>query len=58
MQITLSNEAKTILSMSPQDRTEEQVHVALLSLQNALDAFCEFPIKMQTSLVQRGWYEQ
>ncbi|XP_067661280.1 cyclic nucleotide-binding domain-containing protein 2-like [Haliotis asinina] len=53
----LSTEAKAILSMDPGDRSEEQLHLALASLKQAVDAFGEFPIKMQRSLVRVGWYE-
>ncbi|XP_071089026.1 uncharacterized protein [Haliotis cracherodii] len=53
----LSTEAKAILSIDPGDRTEEQLHLALASLKQAVDAFGEFPIKMQRSLVRVGWYE-
>ncbi|XP_067661264.1 cyclic nucleotide-binding domain-containing protein 2-like [Haliotis asinina] len=54
----ISTEAKEILCMNPADRTEEQLHIAQLSLDQAVDAFNEFPIKMQKSLVKAGWYEQ
>jgi hypothetical protein len=57
-QTCLSNEAKTVLSMDPVDRTEDQLKVALLALNQAVDAFSEFPITMQRSLVRVGWYEQ
>ncbi|XP_077984225.1 cyclic nucleotide-binding domain-containing protein 2-like isoform X3 [Glandiceps talaboti] len=53
----LSQDAKHILSMPPEERTEEQKKVALLSLKNAVEAFAEFPIRMQRSLVSVGWYE-
>ncbi|XP_062585589.1 cyclic nucleotide-binding domain-containing protein 2-like isoform X1 [Saccostrea cucullata] len=53
----LSNEAKAILSMEPERRTEEQMKVALLALNQAVEAFSEFPITMQKSLVRVGWYE-
>ncbi|KAK2146642.1 hypothetical protein LSH36_592g00048 [Paralvinella palmiformis] len=53
----ISNEAKTILSLDPSDRTEDQFHIALLALNAAVDAFSEFPITMQRSLVRVGWYE-
>lgn len=53
----LSNEAKAILSMEPERRTEEQLKVALLALNQAVEAFSEFPITMQKSLVRVGWYE-
>ena len=57
-QTQISNEAKTILSLDPSDRTEDQFHIALLALNAAVDAFSEFPITMQRSLVRVGWYEQ
>ncbi|XP_048775168.2 cyclic nucleotide-binding domain-containing protein 2-like isoform X2 [Ostrea edulis] len=53
----LSNEAKAILSMEPERRTEEQLKVALLALNQGVEAFSEFPITMQKSLVRVGWYE-
>jgi hypothetical protein len=57
-QVNISNEAKAILSMEQHERTEEQLHAALLALNSAVDSFSEFPIKMQQSLVRVGWYEQ
>ena len=57
-QSPLSNEARLILSMDPSERTPDQLHTAVLALQTAVDAFSEFPMKMQTSLVRVGWYEQ
>ncbi|XP_064636321.1 cyclic nucleotide-binding domain-containing protein 2-like isoform X3 [Lineus longissimus] len=56
-QIQISDQAKQILMMDPKDRVDEQRHIALVSLNQAVDAFGEFPIKMQQSLVRRGWYE-
>ncbi|XP_052077494.1 cyclic nucleotide-binding domain-containing protein 2-like isoform X1 [Mytilus californianus] len=53
----LSNEAKTVLSMDPDERTEDQLKIALLALNQAVNAFSEFPITMQRSLVRVGWYE-
>ncbi|XP_070552935.1 cyclic nucleotide-binding domain-containing protein 2-like isoform X3 [Ptychodera flava] len=53
----LSPDAKQILSMPPEERTEEQKKIALLSLKSAVEAFAEFPIRMQRSLVSVGWYE-
>lgn len=44
--------------MEPERRTEEQLKVALLALNQAVEAFSEFPITMQKSLVRVGWYEQ
>ncbi|KAK3100723.1 hypothetical protein FSP39_024272 [Pinctada imbricata] len=57
-EIPLSNEAKVILSLDPEERTEGQHKVALIALNQAVEAFSEFPIKMQKSLVRVGWYEQ
>ena len=54
----MSNEAKAILSIEPELRTQEQCHVALVSMNQAVTAFSEFPIKMQKSLTKVGWYEQ
>ncbi|KAK3611132.1 hypothetical protein CHS0354_014877 [Potamilus streckersoni] len=54
----ISNEAKQILSLDQGDRTEEQLKTALLSLNQAVDAFGEFPIKMQRSLVRVARYER
>lgn len=54
----LSNEAKAILSLYPSDRTDEQVKLALLALNQTVDAFGEFPIKLQKSLASVGWYEK
>ncbi|XP_069131070.1 cyclic nucleotide-binding domain-containing protein 2-like isoform X2 [Argopecten irradians] len=56
-EVYLSNEAKVILSMDPRDRTDDHLKVALLALNNAVEAFGEFPITMQRSLVRVGWYE-
>ncbi|XP_074650096.1 uncharacterized protein LOC141905196 isoform X2 [Tubulanus polymorphus] len=56
-ELQISHEAKTIMSMDPKERTEDQLHTALVSLNQAVEAFGEFPIKMQQSLVRRGWYE-
>ncbi|XP_045203529.2 cyclic nucleotide-binding domain-containing protein 2-like isoform X2 [Mercenaria mercenaria] len=53
----LSNEAKIIMSLYPADRTEDQLKLALLALNQAVDAFGEFPIKLQRSLASVGWYE-
>ncbi|XP_071126077.1 cyclic nucleotide-binding domain-containing protein 2-like isoform X2 [Mytilus edulis] len=53
----LSNEAKTVLSMDPDERTEDHLKIALLALNQAVNAFSEFPITMQRSLVRVGWYE-
>lgn len=58
MQACLSNEAKTVLSMDPDERTEDHLKIALLALNQAVNAFSEFPITMQRSLVRVGWYEQ
>ena len=58
LQNYLSNEAKVIMSMYPGDRTEEQVKLALLSLNQTVEAFGEFPIKLQRSLASVGWYEK
>ncbi|KAK7480125.1 hypothetical protein BaRGS_00028609, partial [Batillaria attramentaria] len=55
--LNVSNEAKAILSMTPGTRSEEQQHVALVSLCQAVPAFSEFPKAMQQSLVRVGWYE-
>ena len=57
MQITVSAEVKEILLMEPAERNEEQRHTVLLALQRSIDAFGEFPIRMQKSLVRTGWYE-
>ncbi|VDI12988.1 Hypothetical predicted protein [Mytilus galloprovincialis] len=54
----LSNEAITILSMNPEERTDEQCKLALLALNHAVKAFGEFPKAMQKSLVRVGWYEK
>lgn len=54
----LSNEAKIILSLYPSDRTDEQIKLALLALNQTVDAFGEFPIKLQRSLASVGWYEK
>ena len=56
--IPLSPDVKAILSLDPPERTSEQLHTALVALQQTVDAFSEFPINMQKSLVKRGWYEQ
>ncbi|XP_052279877.1 cyclic nucleotide-binding domain-containing protein 2-like isoform X2 [Dreissena polymorpha] len=53
----LSNEAKAILSLYPSDRTDEQVKLVVLSLNQTVDAFGEFPIRLQRSLASVGWYE-
>ncbi|XP_060580848.1 uncharacterized protein LOC132737561, partial [Ruditapes philippinarum] len=53
----LSNEAKVIMSMYPGDRSDEQVKLALLALNQTVEAFGEFPIKLQKSLASVGWYE-
>ncbi|XP_013389746.1 uncharacterized protein LOC106158359, partial [Lingula anatina] len=53
----ISNEAKSILSKPPSERTEEQLKVALASLKNTVESFTEFPINMQLSLVKVGFYE-
>ena len=58
LKMALSNEAKAILTMDPSERTEEQLHVALVALQQSVDAFGEFPIDMQKSLARVGWYEK
>ena len=58
LQIQVSNEAKAILSMAPGMRSEEQQHVALVSLSQAVPEFGEFPIAMQEALVRVGWYEK
>ncbi|KAJ8297714.1 hypothetical protein KUTeg_024245 [Tegillarca granosa] len=57
-EIFLSNEAKHILSLAPSDRTKDQLKIALLALNQTVEAFSEFPITMQKSLVRVGWYEQ
>ena len=57
-QSPLSQEAKTILGMDPGERTPDQLHTALLAMQTAVEAFSEFPINMQNSLIRVGWYEQ
>ncbi|XP_071125080.1 cyclic nucleotide-binding domain-containing protein 2-like isoform X1 [Mytilus edulis] len=54
----LSNEAITILSMNPEERTDEQCKLALLALNHTVKAFGEFPKAMQKSLVRVGWYEK
>lgn len=54
----LSNEAITILSMNPEERTDEQCKLALLALNHSVKAFGEFPKAMQKSLVRVGWYEK
>ncbi|XP_076468500.1 cyclic nucleotide-binding domain-containing protein 2-like isoform X2 [Babylonia areolata] len=56
-EIQVSNEAKAILSMAPGTRSDEQRHVALVSLSQAVPEFGEFPIAMQEALVRVGWYE-
>ncbi|XP_064603627.1 uncharacterized protein LOC135469039 [Liolophura sinensis] len=56
-ELQLSSEAKAILSMEPSKRTAEQLHVALVALNQSVEAFSEFPIKMQESLVRVGFYE-
>ncbi|XP_052796040.1 cyclic nucleotide-binding domain-containing protein 2-like isoform X2 [Mya arenaria] len=53
----LSTEAKAILSLYPSDRTNEQVKLVVLSLNQTVDAFGEFPIRLQRSLARVGWYE-
>ncbi|XP_038055388.1 cyclic nucleotide-binding domain-containing protein 2-like [Patiria miniata] len=53
----LSTEVKRILTKYPSERTAEEVHLALVALKNAVQAFGEFPIKMQESLAMVGWYE-
>ena len=57
-QVYISNEAKAILRMNPDLRTEEQVHIVLASLNTAVQAFSEFPINMQKSLARVGWYNE
>lgn len=53
----LSHDAKTILSMYPHERTDDQVRLVVLALNQTVDAFGEFPIKLQKSLASVGWYE-
>ncbi|WAQ98799.1 CNBD2-like protein, partial [Mya arenaria] len=48
----LSTEAKAILSLYPSDRTNEQVKLVVLSLNQTVDAFGEFPIRLQRSLAR------
>ncbi|KAK7097143.1 hypothetical protein V1264_004162 [Littorina saxatilis] len=56
-EIQVSNEAKAILTMAPGTRSDEQRHVALVSLSQAVPEFGEFPRAMQEALVRVGWYE-
>ncbi|XP_078602727.1 uncharacterized protein LOC144876850 isoform X1 [Branchiostoma floridae x Branchiostoma japonicum] len=56
-EVFVSDEAKAILRLAPEDRTEEQIQLALKSVRSAVDVFSEFPIKMQESLIRVGWYE-
>ncbi|XP_055957456.1 uncharacterized protein LOC126822580 isoform X2 [Patella vulgata] len=54
----ISNDAIDALCLNPVERTGEQIRHCLVSLNTMIPAFSEFPIKMQTSLVQVGWYEK
>ncbi|XP_066287696.1 cyclic nucleotide-binding domain-containing protein 2-like [Branchiostoma lanceolatum] len=56
-EVFVSDEAKGILRLAPEDRTEEQIQLALKSVRSAVEVFSEFPIKMQESLIRVGWYE-
>ncbi|KAH3836344.1 hypothetical protein DPMN_109714 [Dreissena polymorpha] len=57
-QKVLSNEAKAIVSLYPSDRTDEQVKLVVLALNQTVDAFGEFSIRLQRSLASVGWYEK
>ncbi|CAH1777770.1 unnamed protein product [Owenia fusiformis] len=57
-EVLLSYEARHILRTDPLERTPEQNHIALVSLNQTVEAFSEFPIKMQESLVKAGWLER
>ena len=50
-------EVRAILSMDPPTRSQDQLHTALVGLEQCIEAFGEFPIMMQRSLVKVGWYE-
>ncbi|KAK6180869.1 hypothetical protein SNE40_008844 [Patella caerulea] len=54
----ISTDAIEALCLNPVERTGEQIRHCLVSLNTMIPAFSEFPIKMQTSLVQVGWYEK
>ncbi|XP_022079599.1 cyclic nucleotide-binding domain-containing protein 2-like isoform X2 [Acanthaster planci] len=56
-EVQLSTEVKRILTKYPSERTADEVHLALIALKNAVQAFDKFPIKMQESLAMVGWYE-
>ncbi|XP_055895516.1 cyclic nucleotide-binding domain-containing protein 2-like isoform X3 [Biomphalaria glabrata] len=56
-EIPVSAEAKAVLSLETNKRTQHQLRLALVSLRQAVKEFSEFPITMQESLVKVGWYE-
>ncbi|XP_033631800.1 cyclic nucleotide-binding domain-containing protein 2-like [Asterias rubens] len=56
-EVQLSTETKRILTQYPSERSAEDMHMVLMALKNAVQAFGEFPIKMQESITRVGWYE-
>ncbi len=47
-----------MLTLAAEERSADQLHVALVALQQAVEAFSDYPVSMQRSLVKRGFYEQ
>ncbi|KAL3853502.1 hypothetical protein ACJMK2_017038 [Sinanodonta woodiana] len=52
----ITEETKRILVMSPKDRSSKEKYTALIALQN-IKSFAEYPIRMQTKVVEVAYYE-
>ena len=46
------------MRLNPKMRSPDMVHAAVVGINAIVEAFSEFPLSMQTSLVKRGWYEK
>ncbi|ESO86786.1 hypothetical protein LOTGIDRAFT_235194 [Lottia gigantea] len=54
----INSETIETLCLHPGERTPDQIRHCLVSLNTSVPAFSEFPKKMQTALLQVGWYER
>ncbi|KAM4796133.1 cyclic nucleotide-binding domain-containing protein 2-like [Rhinophrynus dorsalis] len=57
-EMSVSSEAQSVLSSSPDKRTSDGTKLAMLSLRATVDSFARYPMHIQEKIAQVGWYER
>ncbi|XP_053376981.1 uncharacterized protein LOC123529394 [Mercenaria mercenaria] len=55
-QMRMSQEARRILTMNPEDRSKDEVYYAMIALRG-IDCIADYPLRMQEALARHGMFQ-